>query len=103
MDNSEAFKKLSFRNWRDIQQKPELARLPYPGQPIPTKYRSYLLEEPEIWARAFSQYVAVESKSTIMLEEIESWRKLNHVHAHWDAEDFEPIRKAIKRILEELG
>lgn len=103
VDNSEAFKKLSFRNWRDIQQKPELARLPYPGQPIPTKYRSYLLEEPEIWARAFSQYVAVESKSTIMLEEIESWRKLNHVHAHWDAEDFEPIRKAIKRILEELG
>jgi len=103
VDESKAFKELSFRNWRDIQQKPELARLPYPGQPISTKYRLYLLEESEIWARAFAQYVATESKSAVMLQEIEGLRKLNHIHMQWSAEDFEPIRKAIKRIIDELG
>lgn len=103
VDESKAFKELSFRNWRDIQLKPELARLPYPGQPISTKYRLYLLEESEIWARAFAQYVATESKNAVMLGEIEGLRKLNHIHMQWSAEDFEPIRKAIKRIIDELG
>lgn len=106
IDESDAIKNLKaytpsrrFKNLDDyLEWKKNL-----PGTPLSDKYQRYLLSQKEVWARAFAQYMAVESKNPKIIAQIAIERKHIHQFAHWDDDDFEPIRKAIKEILDELG
>jgi hypothetical protein len=70
----------------------------------PREYISYLLQRREIWARAYSQYIAIRSGDPRMLAEL---RRLQNdkspMKMQWDDADFEPVAAAIDKILEKKG
>ena len=73
---------------------------------IDQKHVAYLLEDNEIWARAYSQWVMMESGDLDMIYEIEHRLVLNNqkIYAYqWHADDFKPIAAAIKGIFQGLG
>lgn len=74
-----------------------------PGPPMSDKYQRYLMQEREIWARAFSQFVAKESKDANLIAQIQIERANIHQFAQWDDDDFKPIRKAIRKLLDDEG
>lgn len=68
--------------------------------------RAYLTSARELWARAYSQYVAVESGDQDMLDQIELWRtgRLNREKAgQWSDKSFGPIRVEITKLLKLKG
>jgi len=73
---------------------------------IDQKHVAYLLQDNEIWARAYSQWVAQRSGDLSMAAEIEHRLVLDQqkMYAYqWQADDFEPIARAIDGIFQELG
>lgn len=66
--------------------------------PLSAGYRSYLMRGYELFARAFSQYIAVESKDKDMLQGIDQ-AAASQRYFQWTNNNFKPIRKAIKKYL----
>ncbi len=70
------------------------------------KYYGYMVQGPELWARAYAQYIAEESGNGPMLAFIDKvrdgktgyWR-----NAQWDKNDFAPVRSAINRLFKAKG
>src|SRR5204862_8008989 len=67
------------------------------------RYRRYLLDVREIWARSYSQYVAVRSNNQRMLGELARLVQRpvtggTYYPAQWDADDFKPIADAFDRL-----
>ena len=65
------------------------------------------MSAPEIWARSYAQYVAIQStdpKLTDGLEAIKSARSENRLDylLHWEDNDFDPIAEAIERVFRRL-
>jgi len=70
------------------------------------KHIEYLLQDHEIWARAYSQWIVEKSQDPDLLAELEHRMILNKqkVYAYqWTAEDFTPIAAAIEKIFRDLG
>ncbi len=72
------------------------------------RYIKYLLDETELWARAYAQYIAVRSKNPLMLKELQqelaSIRESpGKIFTQWEEKDFEPIAKEIDEIFKKLG
>lgn len=63
----------------------------------------YLLGYEEIWARAYSQYIATRSQNRVLLEQVERIRQTGVYDQMWTDEDFAPVALAIDRLFEELG
>lgn len=58
----------------------------------------YMSRDNELFARAFSQYVAKKSKNKKLLEEVKEVRKLNPFEL-WDDNNFIPIEKEMEKFL----
>src|SRR6185369_430069 len=56
-------------------------------------YYGYLITPHELWARAYAQFVAQESRHPTLLADLANLRKM-HVGRQWEADDFEPIAVA---------
>lgn len=65
------------------------------------KFRQYALKHIEIFARAFAQFVAVESGDANMLRGLNLVRTTWSPVYQWSDENFEPIRKAMKAFIKE--
>lgn len=64
----------------------------------------YLLDEREIWARSYAQYIAEESANETMLEQMAKEREdTMYGVRQWDPEDFKPIRTAINKLFKGIG
>jgi hypothetical protein len=66
----------------------------------------YWLQPPELWARAYAQYVAVRANNREMLIDLQVSIDLEDIglykNVQWDSTDFEPIAATIDTVLEEL-
>jgi hypothetical protein len=73
-------------------------------QRVDFNYVGYLLNEQELWARSYAQWVATESADPALVAELEGIVDGSKVYPRqWAADDFEPIRDAIRQVLEEGG
>jgi hypothetical protein len=73
---------------------------------IDRKFLKYVLGDDEVWARAYSQYIAVRSGDDVMMAEIAKWRTMNSHQVYplqWTDDEFEPIAAAIDKLFEGLG
>lgn len=69
------------------------------------RYTRYLLEPPEIFARAYAQYIGLRASKEIQqgtLDYGEHWRRHGY-HAQWDDKDFEPIAREFDRLFQRRG
>jgi len=74
--------------------------------PKARKYARYLLTEKEMWARAYSQWVAKKSGDGIMLKQLDQIRIDNEaigLPSQWSDADFVPIADKIDARMGELG
>lgn len=73
---------------------------------VDVKFTAYLLNPKELWARAYAQYIAVQSQDVKMLhelaEELDPRGKM-YYPKQWTDEDFQPIRDAITLMLTQKG
>lgn len=65
------------------------------------KFIEYLLSPEELWARAYSQFIFRSSKRKAVSENMHDLIK--NGTAQWQEEDFEPIYKAIRNAMIEMG
>jgi hypothetical protein len=73
---------------------------------VDRKFLGYLLTPYEIWARAYSQYIAVRSGDPEMLDQVSRLRTRSgglYYPTQWDDADFEPIARAIDELMIQLG
>ena len=70
-------------------------------------YQNYLLKPRELWARSYSQYIALRGGNAKLLEQVRAIRDgknpLMLPDTHWTDEDFLPIAEAIDKLFNELG
>ncbi len=69
------------------------------------KYTRYLLEPPEVFARAYAQYIGLRASKEIhhgTLDYGAHWREHGY-HAQWDDKDFEPIAREFDRLFQRRG
>lgn len=71
-----------------------------------TQASTYLLMQPEIFARAYEQYIGVRSGSKHIQASVEGmktgWARHGY-QAQWEARDFEPIAREFDRLLHKRG
>lgn len=95
----------AIENSRASSELKELARRA--GQAgISRKYVRYLSEWVELWARSYSQYIAVRSKNATMLAQLNVLRERTgrvYYPKQWDDDDFEPIAQAFDELMLNLG
>jgi hypothetical protein len=80
-----------------------IAKDPY----LSERSRNYLLSPHEIFARAYAQWIAVESGDTVMLTQIEkdleAARNRSKAQSQWDWGDFDLVRRSIAAIFKARG
>jgi hypothetical protein len=66
---------------------------------ISIKYRNYLTSGREMFARAYSQFIAEESARPSMLDSLKQWSG----REQWESDDFAPIRDEFRKLFRSLG
>ncbi len=68
---------------------------------------NYLLDEQELWARSYSQYIAVRIPSPALLQQIAAENKVitgkMQLKPYWDPADFHAVQSEIDKIIQTLG
>src|SRR5262249_13642197 len=70
--------------------------------PVDKRHVLYLLDMREIWARAYSQYVAVKSGDPLLLKQLDELRNYGGELSYpwqWDEDDFARIADEIDRLM----
>lgn len=100
--DSRAIQRLIDQRWN-----PERYEIPMPGgfSIRPQRgFLDYLVTTEEVWARSYTQYVAVRSGDDMLRAVIaEERRDVMYGSSQWDDDDFEPIARAIDRLFKALG
>lgn len=75
------------------------------GYTVNKRHVRYLLQKRELWARAYSQYVATRQRDPVTLEQLAfvKGRSNRYAASQWDDDDFEPIAAEMDRLFERLG
>jgi hypothetical protein len=72
--------------------------------PADGRYVRYLARRDEVWARAYSQYVATRSSSSVLKSELTERQGRNDGYpAMWSDEDFAPVADAIDNLFKTMG
>ena len=71
-------------------------------RPNPRAVR-YLMEDREIWARAYAQYISSVSQSPELLEQFADFRSQPGNIRFWGDEDFAPVAEAIDGLVRTMG
>jgi hypothetical protein len=70
------------------------------------EYPAYLLKSPELFARSYTQYVALRSGQQSLMDQLDLIR-YNHRDVYrfrqWENADFEPVFEALEKLLRRLG
>jgi hypothetical protein len=83
----------------------QTAQVTHPAGAV-SDYLRYLLDLPEIWARAYAQYIAIRSGNAALgraLAAVRSDPDMLHPGVHWTDADFTPIATAIDDLFKEVG
>ncbi len=67
------------------------------------KMRDYYLSHPEVFARAYSQFIAEESGDATMLQQVADVRADVLPDRHWETADFAPVRAELRKAFVKLG
>jgi hypothetical protein len=67
------------------------------------EFIEYSLQDKEIFARAYAQYIAEKSGDVILKEELASKTRSKIFQTQWSEKDFKPISEAIDKLFEEQG
>lgn len=70
---------------------------------VDKRYIDYLLNEQELWARAYSQYIITRSQHVGLQEEWQDYRAGGYFFDHWTESDFEPVGAAMDKLFETMG
>jgi hypothetical protein len=74
---------------------------------VSRKYINYLLDDAEIWARAYAQYIAIRSGDSVMKAQLDRERDRSVANVvfprHWEDDDFAPIAARIDALFLKLG
>lgn len=62
-------------------------------------FREYYQRAPEVWARAYAQFIAEESGDSILQAELDSMRQGKAYFEQWPAEEFKPVAETIRNII----
>jgi len=65
-------------------------------------FYEYLLRKQELWARAYSQYIAQKTNDSLLLEGLQDMRTFEE-NLQWDSDDFIEIEKAIDDLFKNKG
>lgn len=65
--------------------------------------REYLLRSVELWARAYAQWIVIQSGNPILLEQLNAIRSGPMSYRQWSDADFEPIAAAISALFRAKG
>jgi len=71
--------------------------------PVDAKYVAYLLNSSEVWARSYSQYIAVRTGDPALMRVLREAQASDVYPTTWTDEEFEPIGKAIDELFRALG
>jgi hypothetical protein len=70
-----------------------------------TKMIRYLVDKSELFARAFSQYIAYASGSEVLQQEVDvlrrATRRAMYYPLQWEGEDFKPVYEALDKLFTE--
>ncbi|MFZ4620957.1 MAG: hypothetical protein ACOYNS_10380, partial [Bacteroidota bacterium] len=65
---------------------------------------NYLLDEEELWARSYAQYIAHKTKDPLLRKQLdEMLRVKSEEGSHWTDADFEPIANEIDKLFTKIG
>lgn len=67
------------------------------------EFLKYALSNKELWARAYSQWIALRSASFALMLGVDWWLKNSRVELQWQWNDFEPIATAIDDMMRRIG
>jgi hypothetical protein len=99
---SRAIQELSAAQWRDALLSAQETR-DAPELEFRRRFVSYLLTYHETWARCYTQFVAIRSRDTALLEELATRRMASPgLPQYWDDGDFAPIATEIERLFRRL-
>lgn len=74
------------------------------GQAKGDRYVEYVLTPRELWARTYSQYIAVRSKDPALLAELDSTRRGQiKLPTQWPDAEFEPVARELDALFTKLG
>ncbi|SMF94312.1 Phage Mu protein F like protein [Methylomagnum ishizawai] len=85
-----------------VEESEAITRLAeFPSEP----FRDYLLDPKEVWARSYSQYIALRGQNKAMQEGILFTRGFGNLYQYsqWADNDFSPIAEAIDAMFKQLG
>jgi SPP1 gp7 family putative phage head morphogenesis protein len=74
--------------------------------PVKRQYAQYLLLTHEIWARAYSQYIAIRSGDAVLMRQLDELRgglSQKYYPSQWEDDDFQEITEVIDRLMIALG
>lgn len=71
---------------------------------VDRRYIGYLLQDDELWARAYAQYIATKSGDPTMMKELDESRGPGKLYpSQWSDADFAPIMKLMDDLFIKLG
>lgn len=66
-------------------------------------FMDYVMEDEELWARAYTQYIVIRSQQPEMLQELAAYRTRPAGFDQWDEVDFVPVANAIDVLMGAIG
>lgn len=90
--------------WANTTAVRDIAALTASTEPGVAKFMQYLLKPEELWARSYSQWVALRSGDRDLLRGVDYYRKIvKLVQLQWAWDDFDPIAAGIDDLMRRLG
>jgi len=98
---------VSFRKLENIAETRQAATVGADGtvthREADPRFLSYLLEDQELWARSYAQYVAVSGQNSTLLEQIRPRCFPRYaIPVQWSDNEFEPILQAVDELFNRL-
>ena len=73
------------------------------GSGLDADTKNYLLDKTEMFARAYSQFIATQSRDAVMLGELRSQQQSISWYYQWSDADFAPIGTAMENLFKQRG
>jgi hypothetical protein len=98
----------AYRDWQEMAAGRKLLTVVEPDgtrrqMVAPAYYMQYIMEESELWARAYAQYIVERSQEPGLVQEFAGYRTRLSGFDQWDSVDFVPVAEAIDRLMEAMG
>ena len=90
------------RDFLKVVRESDTVRRDIPNSVYASQYKSYLVRPQELWARAYSQFIATETQDAELLRGMQLATDSKSFQT-WPADQFKPIGEAVRAALKERG